>query len=1053
MFTSLIKAAVKNPVLSNLLVILIIIGGYIGTKTMNKEVFPNFSMNLIEVSVAYPGADPDEIEEGICLKLESALEGIEGIKEISYEAKRNIGKALIECKNGADVFKVKDEVSSRIDAINNFPIESEKPIIRELKFKSDVLTLAIWGDLPEYQLKEFAVELKDRILLLDNVTYADVSGTKDYEISLEVPEENLIKYNINFNDIENAVRNNSLNQPAGEIKTGLEKANVRIEGRKYSAEEYSRIPVICTPEGEVITIGDIGKGKDTFDPENNSITRFNGKPAVLVIVYKAESEDAIKIATEVSKLLDDIKSQIPPQIHITKFKDYSGFIQSRLNLLINNGIIGFCIVIFILWLFLDIRLSFWITMGIPISIAGALAIMSMTGSSINMLTMFGLIMVLGLIVDDTIVIGESIYTRRESGDSSYDAAINGSSEVIMPVIAAALTTVIAFIPLFFIPGIMGKFIMQIPIPVVAALSVSIIEALFILPVHLRHLPEKNFGGNNFLSHISLKMRTFVNKSLSFIINGPYNRILNLSLNNYYIVIIISLALLLIFAGLFKGGFIKYFFMPEADSDFIYAKIELPPGTPSQSTIEISNKLLGALKKVEDEYTLRTAKELTIAQLYRVGTENNILNVEVELIPSEKRNWYYTNVLNAWKNEVGSIPGAFAVKYDSAKRGPGGNPIDIQLLGKDSVNLMAASNELIDKLQDIKGVIDPQSDMRSGMKEYVVKIKDSAYYYGVSISDIAQHIRGGLEGAEALKIQRGRDEIKVRVRYPEGQVNSIDYLKNLKIKTKYGDLVPLQSLVNITLHETQKVVKRKHQKRTVNVTADIDKSEANAQEVLDNLSSSFLPVLAQKYNLSYNLEGQAKESSQSFESLIRFGIPFALFAIYFIIASLFKSYLQPILILFTIPFGIIGSVLGHVIFGKDITIMSIFGMVAVAGIVINDSIVLIEAFNNNLEKGFTMKEALNLAGKRRFRAIILTTLTTFFGLSPLILEKSVQAQFLIPMAISISFGVLFSTIITLVAIPCYALMVNDIRRVFSYLFTGLLPSREKVEPRYEDPNRS
>ncbi len=1056
MIKNIIKNFLKNPVLANILMLLILIGGTISGSFMIREIFPEFSLDKISVSVAYPGADPEEVEEGICLKLEEALNGIEGIKEITITAQEGVGSATIECQDGVDVSKVKDNVETEVNSITTFPKDSEPPIIKELTIRKQVLFIALWGDLPERQLKSTAKGLEQEILALDGISQVDLLGIREDEISIEIPEEILRKYNITFSGVANSVSKNGMNLPAGIIRNGSEDIRLRVIGRKYNAKSYQDIPVITKKDGTIITLGKIAKIKDTFNEDNESILRFNGKPCVMIAIYKTGKEDSIQITKTIESFLKGKRKIISPKLHLTECFDLSRIINDRLQMLIDNGIIGLILVILILWLFLDIRLSFWVAMGIPISIAGALIIMSFFGCSMNMITMFGLIMVLGLIVDDAIVVGESIYSKRIAGDSCNDAAVNGTAEVALPVVAAVTTTVVAFLPLFFVGGVMGKFIGQIPIPVVAALSVSLIEGLFILPVHLRHLP-KNIGKPSFQVPYLSKARLFVADGLNVVIEKVYGPAIEKILHWRYVALSISISVLLIIAGLVGGSIIKFVFFPKIDDDFIRAKVTLAPGTPLKNTELIANKILDSWNQLSDEYYRKTGKQLTMAAFSMIGTSagwkstpsSNVLEIMVELLPSEERNIYYTKLVDDWQKRVGNIPGAIATKFGNLQHGPGGEPIEVELFSNNQNELIKASDALVAKLNTIDGVFDAQTDYLAGEKEFIISLKPNAYQLGLTLNDLASHVREGFYGNEALRIQRERDDVKVKIRYPKDDRKSIGYFKSLRITTPSGEKVPFLSIANLEIVEGQNVIYRKDRKRVLVVTADVNNNIANAENILSDLKENFLPKLTNKYEVRYTIEGQSKEKSSTLDAL-KIGLPLALFGIYFIIASIFRSYIQPIVIMTTIPFGLIGAVIGHFIFGLPLTIMSIFGMVALAGIVVNDAIVLIEGVNERLGNGMPLLTALREGGKRRFRAILLTTLTTFFGLMPLILEKSMQAQVLIPMAISIAFGVLFATVVTLIIIPCMIAILNDIRRILFSIWNLRYPSREEVEPRYNPP---
>jgi multidrug efflux pump subunit AcrB len=1058
MFKSMLRLFFSNPVLANILMLLIFGCGIAGYMTMTREIFPRFTLDKISVTVLYPGADPDEVEEGIAIKLEEALDGIEGIKDITTTSKEGVCSVLVECNENADVTRVKDKVKNAVDSITTFPLDAENPIVAEVEFRDAVCSLVVWGDRPEHQLKEIARSLEREILQIDGISQSGVSGIRNYEISIEVNEDKLRKFNIDFNKISRAVRDYGINLSAGTLRTPFEEIRLKAIGRRHSAKEYRNIPIITKKDGTLITLGQIASIKDSFDEDAQIFSLFNGKPAVAVNIFKTDDEDSIDIVALVDKFIAEKNKELPAGIHLSKFMDRSRVVADRLNMLISNGILGLCLVFVSLWMFLDLRLSFWVAMGIPISLSGALAIMALSGASINMISMFGMIMVLGLIVDDAIVVGEAIYHRRQTGDGMINAAVNGTAEVAFPVIAAVLTTIIAFLPLFFIPGIMGKFIGVMPVPVVAALGISLVEGLFILPIHLRHLPAADTPPVFALSKHIERIRGKINRVLTYFIENIYGKAMEKILPNRYIALAVALVVIIILAGVFKSGMVKFSLLPDSDDDFLQARIELPAGTPASKTVEVAKQISAAWEKVEanQEFKKRTGgRPISVAIYALVGSsidwrkgvvDGNSIEISIELLPSEERNIFYKELVTAWKNAAGDIPGAVSTSFSSIQKGPGGMPIAFNLMGENKRTLKLAADKLAAEINKKKGTYDVSTDFRQGKREFSIRMKPDAAKYGITLRDVAEHIQSGFFGKEALRIQNGRDDVKVKIKYPKSEGrNSISFFKKLRIKNRNGDMVPLRSVAELKLSPGQSIIRRKYRMRKIRVSADVDKKKGNANDIIKDLEKSFIPTLTKEYGITCEVSGQQSESRDSLGALW-FLFPIAMFGIYFIIASIFRSYIQPMVIMTTIPFGMIGAIIGHFVFGANLCIFSMFGMVALAGIVVNDAIVFIECVNNNLELGEPLFLALRNAGKRRFRAIMLTTLTTFSGLMPLILERSAQAAFLKPMAISIAFGVLFATIITLVLIPCFIGILNDIRRYFHYIFTGRMPTREEVEAR-------
>jgi multidrug efflux pump subunit AcrB len=1060
MYKVFFKALFGNPVLANILMVMILFCGLGGYYSMIRESFPRFDLDAITVSVKYPGADPEEIEEGIAIKLEEAIEGIEGIKNIKTVSKESICVATIECKDNADVRKVKDKIKNAVDSITTFPADAEKPSVAQVEFRDAVCSVVIWGNLPEYELKELGDKYKDEILQLNGISQASISGIRDYEVAININEDILRKYNISFEDIARAVKKNGINLSSGTLKTKYEDIRLKAEGRRYNAKSYLNIPIITRKDGTIIRLGDIAAVKDSFDETVKVYSLFNGNPAVSVNIYKTAEEDSINIVNSIKKFVAEKNNSLPQGIKITKFLDRSRMVKGRLHILLTNGIMGLCLVFISLWLFLDFRLSFWVAMGIPVSLAGALAVMALYGASINMISMFGMIMVLGLIVDDAIVIGEAIYHRRQLGDSPEEAAINGTTEVVFPVIAAVLTTIIAFIPLFFIPGIMGKFIRIMPVPVVAALGISLIEGLFILPIHLKHLPPPGAPPKLGISKKIAVFRKKITNALNYVINNIYSPSMDIVLQYRYVALACACTVMLILFGVFKGGFVKYSLLPRSDDDIIKAVIELPPGTPAEKTFDVVHQLTKAWEEVEnhpefkkilgDKKLSESVYGLIGASVdWRVGvTSANRLEVDIELLPAEKRNIYYKDIVLQWQKKTGPIPGAIYTSFGKSKHGPGGMPIAFDLKGNNLKNLLKASDELAAEINKKKGTFDVSSDYRRGERQFRIFLKPDASRYGLTLEDIARHVHSGFFGRETLRFQRGKDDVKVMIRYPEytGR-NSISFFRKLRIKTASGKRVPFLTVAGIELEPGQSIIRREDRKRRIEVSADVS-AQGNASEIIKDLEKNFIPKLEKKYGISASIGGQMSESRDSLGALI-FLFPLAAFGIYFVIASIFKSYIQPIVIMTTIPFGMIGAIIGHFLFGIQFCIFSMFGMVALTGIVVNDAIVFIECFNMNLESGMKLFDALREAGKRRFRAILLTTLTTFSGLMPLILEKSTQAAYLKPMAASIAFGVLFATVITLVLIPCFIAIFNDFKRLIYYIFKGTMPSREAMEARSAD----
>ncbi len=1059
-----VSIGVRNPIFVNILLMIILMSGVIASFMLVREVLPEFSVDTVQVQVLYPGAGPEEVEEGICLKLEDAIEGIEGIKKYQTTASEFMGSALIEADSNYDIEKLKEDVTDKINAIVTFPAGAERPIINELTTRGQVLLISLYGDLTERQLKEVAEQTKEDLLRLPSVTQVSLAGVRRYEISIEISEERLRRYGMTFDDVSRAVRRASENWPGGTVRGKGEQIKIRTMGRRYTGEDYGKIVLLARADGTSIRLGQVATIRDGFE-EDEVYGFFNGKASVLINVFKTKEEDALAISQEVREYVKGRNEKFPqlideegvarPSARLQVWSDSSRFINDRLNLLIRNGRIGLLLVFLLLWIFLDLRLAFWCSMGIPISLAGALALMGTTDQTINMISMFALIMILGIIVDDAIVVGEAIYVHRREGKSAIRAAIDGATEVGLPVFAAVMTTIVAFIPLMFVGGIMGKFIRVLPVAVIAALVISLIESLVMLPCHLRHLPDQGAPDREGygLRHKLKRLCYNLSHTLEWVVERIYIPFIRHILHWRYVTLAGAIAILLISFGVYQGGFVKFQIFPKMDTDFVYSQVEFPNGTPFEVTRDAIQRIEDGLRKVAQGAETKSGEPMVEALYSIIGSGigfagavgPNIGAVFVEMLPTERRDIYYEKIISEWEENVGRIPGALNLKYETPQTGPGGKAIEVWLQGENMDELREASGRLKAKLGAFAGVFQIEDDFRPGKRELRTRLKPEARNLGLNDEDLGRQLRQGFYGDEVLRLQRGRDDLKVWIRYPRDERRSLADVERIRIRTSEGDEVPLASVAEVSLEQGYATIHRQDGSRRIVVIADVDTTQANAREIVTYLESTFLGDLTRDYPGMYaTIEGQNRETAKSLGSL-KVGFPIAMLGIFLILATIFHSYIQPIVIMITIPFGLIGATFGHMVMGFDLTMLSMFGMVALSGIVVNDAIVLIVCINERVAGGIPLFQALCEGGARRFRAIVLTTLTTSFGLAPLILEKSMQAQFLIPMAISIAFGVAFASLLTLILIPCLLLILSDARLVFSWFKTGTMPKREEVEP--------
>ena len=1037
-----IRWMAENHVAANLLMLVLIVGGLILGFSIKQEVFPDITLDRIMVSVAYPGAGPEEVEEGVILKIEENLTGVDGIKQVKSVAAEGYGSVIAEVTTDADIDLVLQDIKSEVDRITTFPKDSEQPVVSKLLNRREVISVVVFGSLPERSLRELAEQVRDELLLEPGITQVDLSGVRPYEISVEIDEVNLRRYDLTFDQVAQRIRQASVDLPGGTIKAASGEILIRTKERRYVGHEYASIVILTTTDGTEITLGDIATIHDGFE-ETDQFGLFDGQPAAMAKVYRVGDQKPTEISDTVKKFVEAKRLQLPESVDLATWNDNSELFKSRKDLLVRNAMIGLVLVFLLLGLFLEIRLALWVMLGIPISFCGALLFMPAIDVSINMISLFAFIMALGIVVDDAIVVGENIYEHRQSGKSYLQAAIDGTIEVAQPVVFAILTSVTAFLPLLFTTGIMGKFIMVIPAIVITILLVSLVEGLFILPAHLAFgKPRQDSGG--FLGWLDKNRKRF-GKALQKFIDGPYRKTLALCLEYRYTTIAAACAVLLLAGvGLVGGGIVKFRFMPDVDGDVIQVALELTPGSSVEMTTRIQEQIVNAGLEVIAEYDKdRPESDSVMRHVYAsVGAATtdrgpggasssaggNLATIAMFLTPSERRGVAATEISNRWRERAGEIAAVEKLTFVSNLIHLGAN-VDIQLAHEDFTVLDEAAERLKGLIATYPGTGDITDNYTLGKREVKVRLKAEARTLGITEENLGRQLRGAFYGSEALRLQRGRNEVKVLVRYPEENRRRFWDLETMRIRVPNGGEIPLDRAATLVESRGFSKINRSDRKRVINVTATVDSHTANAEEVVAAIKANDLPKLMADYpGLSYDMEGEDKNRRESMESMFK-GFKLVLIVIFALLAIPFRSYSQPLLIMVAIPFGIVGAILGHFIMGYDLSILSMFGIVALTGVVVNDSLLLIDYVNRVRRKGKSLLDAVMDAGQRRFRPILLTSLTTFFGLMPMILETSVQAQFLVPMAISLAFGILFATGITLLLIPCLYLALEDVRQLF------------------------
>lgn len=1010
----------RNDVAANLLMAsLLFMGLFSLQQRIPLEVFPTIGADSISISVSLRGSTPEEAEQSVSIRIEEAIQDLEGIKKISSRSSEGSSQVTIEIESNTDPRELLNDIKTRVDAINTFPVEAEKPIINLAVRTRDVLTVSVSGDFTEKEIRQQAEHIRDGLLQIPGVTQVDLDDVRDYEIAIEVSQDKLRQYNLRLSDIAQAISSSSLDLSAGNLNTSGGEVLIRLKGQAYQRPEFENIVVLTHPDGSILRIGDLATVKDAFT-EDPIQSHFNGRNAAMIEVYRVGQQSAIDVANKVKDYVESQKKMLPEGMELDIWKDRSKVVKARLKTLSENALQGGILVMILLSLFLRPSVAFWVFIGVPISFMGAFTIMPFFDVSLNMVSLFGFILVLGIVVDDAIVTGENVYRHLQTNPNSEQAAILGTQEVAAPVTFGVLTTVAAFVPMLMIEGTRGAIFFNMAVVIIPILLFSLIESKFVLPAHLKHIKTSN---GNSPGRLSQWQRNFADGFETFILKY-YRPALNYCLSHRYSTIAVFLGVFILILALMNSGWVRFVFFPRVPSETIQVTLTMPAGTPFEVTDQhiqhITEKAFILQKKHKDPETGISVIEHIYATSGSGGggrRGSNFGRVRFQLTAPEDRTIQVNNsdLVSEWRQLIGSIPGAEDIAYRSEFM-HAGSPIDIQLNGNDPRTLREVADQLKTQMATLAGVFDITDSMTDGKEELRIQLKPEAYALGLSEADIIRQVREAFYGYEAQRIQRGRDDVRVMVRFPREEREAVANLNNFRIQTKDERKIPLAQLVDLIPGTSPTAIYRNNLKRTLDVTADVNKDVVNMTVVDQNLKEYLDHILVQYPGVSYSFEGEAKEQAESFGSLA-YGLIFVLFAIYSLLAIPFKSYAQPLIVMSIIPFGTIGAFLGHGLMGMPLTFFSILGMLALVGVVVNDSLVLVdfinkERKNNNKE----VLEAIQSAGVVRFRPVMLTSLTTFFGLMPLLFEQSTQAQFLIPMATSLAFGILFATLVTLILVP-------------------------------------
>ncbi len=1026
-----------NPVVANILMFTILLAGIYTALTVRKEGFPAFAAETVSITVPIRGGTPQDVERGVSIKIEESLETVEGIDHIRSVSSENLATVIVDAKEGYDISKLVNDIKIQVDAIPSFPAEAENAVIEEQKRENKALWIEIYGDIPEAVRKEAARDLRDRLLREPAISKINTYGARTYEIAIEPTEEKLRAYDLTFDEVAQAISENSIDLGGGAIRSLRGDISLRARDQAYRKRDFEEIPVRTNPDGTRIFVKDVANVKDAFFGQR-FLNRFRGKPTTsleIVIGSKDDIIDAVEQARAVIKEYD----KLPPGLEVKSWLDGSTNIRDRLALLGKNGALGVLLVLGILMLFLNLRLAFWVALGIPVSLAGAVTFFPLPGLdlSVNVISAFGFLVVLGIVVDDAIVIGESIYSEKEKQGQSDDpeaplrATVRGVARVVTPATFGVITTIAAFLPLTQVSGRLGNVFGQIATTVVLCLIFSLIESKLILPAHLAHLNVHRKPGNP-VTRSWARLQKAISDGLDWLINRIYCPVVRLFIPWRYAVLAGFIAIFILVIGLFPAGQLRFVFFPNIYRDDASVNLELEQGQSVDYLHDTARRIAKITDdlgdKYEEQFGANPFKEVQIS-----ASSNTKASIVAELTRStERENLTTQQIVKDWRAAVGNVAGARSLSF-RATAGPPGGDISINLESDDLEELQAASKELKAELITYPGVFDVSDSFASGRPEIRYSLTPAGQAANLTRLDLARNVRDAFYGREAQRVQRGREEVKVMVRYPLAKRKEIETLREMRIRKPDGTTIPFSVAAEAEYSGSLASIERYDNKRVVAVEASADKSSTSSEEILDRLDEKFFPTMLSKYpGISISQSGEAEQRAKSMKSLAT-GFALSIIFIYILTAIPLRSYLQPLAIMSVIPFGIIGALLGHYLMGIPVSILSVFGILALSGVVVNDSLVMVCHINDERKKGVGLKEACREAGAARFRAIMLTTLTTFFGLAPLLLEKEVQAQFLKPMAASLAFGIVFATLITLFLLPMLLLIFRDIRNAFRMAF--------------------
>ncbi len=1019
----------RNSVAANLLLVAIATAGIMSLRSLPLAVFPDIEPSVITVSVPLRGATPEDVELGVAVRIEEAVHDLEGIDRLISNSVEGSTRVIIEVESDVDARQILEDVKTRVDAINTFPAEAERPVISLAQRRFDVIEVVVAGPQSDTELLGFAEQIRDDLLRIDGISFADIKSVRNYEIAIEASQDRLREFDLTLADISRAVRGSSVDLSAGNVRTQGGDVLVRSKGQAYRGEDFAAIVVKSNPDGTIIRIGDVARVIDGFQ-EGSARTTFNGNNAVFIGVERTGTESAIEISDKVRAYIAERQATLPAGMQLGYWDDDSVALRDRLGILMTSALQGSILVILLLALFLRPAVAFWVFVGIPVSFLGAFAVMSYFDISINLMSALGFILVLGIVVDDAIVTGENVYSRLRKGERGIDAAIGGTKEVAIPVTFGVLTTVAAFSPLAFVEGHMGNFMKPIALVVIPVLLISLIESKLVLPAHLKQIKVTNGDDNKFTRW----QQRFADGFEGWILKR-YRPLLDTVLRNRYATAATFVGVLAVAFALISSGWMRYTFFPSIEGDTATATLEMPVGTPFSVTDNHVQRIVDAAEELQQQYTNGPGGKSLVENILAVSglsgrsAAPHLGQVQIEVTPRKERvvDIGTMDLNNEWRRLIGPIPGAESLTFRATWFRPG-SPIDIQLSGNSLEALSTVADIVKERLAMLDGVYEIEDSMSNGKEELVVELTPQGHLLGLTRNDIIGQVGEAFKGLQAQRIQRGRDDIRVLVRFSDQERQSLKTLDNMLITAPDGREIPLANVATLKPSRGPSQITRIDQSRTLNIRAEVDKSTVNLTALQVELQSMLDDITSYYPGVRYSLEGESREQRKSMTSLAM-GFVMVIFVIYCLLALPLKSYFQPLVVMIVIPFGVIGALIGHAIMGYTLSFMSVMGLMALTGVVVNDSLVLVDFVNQRRRDGLDLAEAIRRAGVARFRPIMLTSLTTFFGLVPLLMERATTAQFLVPMGISLGFGILFATLITLLLLPVNLMIAEDIRQFF------------------------